>query len=257
MPLLPEAGDYGLGPLKSDTQLSTLHTPPLMYSVLFDIDGTLILTAGAGMQAFAAAFAELFDVHKLSGDVPFAGRSDRAIALELMQTHEVEPTAENWHQFVDLYLQKLEHKLPQCAGEILPGVIGLLDTLQSQDHVLLGLLTGNIRLGAVRKLSHYGLAERFKFGGFGDLWTDRNAIASEALEQARYQARGNLDEVMVIGDTVHDIRCARAIGACAVAVSTGNTPAEQLREEEPDILLKDLTEVEPLLRRINGENATP
>jgi len=223
-----------------------------MYSVLFDIDGTLLLTAGAGKQAFAAAFAELFDVQELSGDIPFAGRSDRAIALELMELHDVEPTAENWHQFVEVYLRKLIQKLPQCVGKILPGVPRLLDALQSQDHVLVGLLTGNLRSGAVRKLSHYGLADHFKFGGFGDLWIDRNAIASEALEQARFQARGKLDGVMVIGDTVHDIRCARSIGACAVAVPTGNTSADQLREEAPDILVKDLTEVEPLLDRING-----
>jgi phosphoglycolate phosphatase-like HAD superfamily hydrolase len=223
-----------------------------MYAVLFDIDGTLLLTAGAGMKAFAAAFAELFEVQQLLGDVPFAGRSDRAIALELMHIHGIEPTDEHWHQFVESYLQHLETTLPQCVGEIMPGVHGLLDALQRQDHVLVGLLTGNLRSGAACKLSHYGLADRFKFGGFGDLWTDRNAIASEACEQARCHARGKLDGVMVIGDTVHDIRCARSIGACAVAVPTGNTSADQLRDEEPDILVEDLTEVEPLLERING-----
>ncbi len=227
-----------------------------MYAVLFDIDGTLLLTAGAGMKAFAAVFAELFEVTELSGDVPFAGRSDRAIVLDLMQLHGIEPTDEHWHQFVESYPQHLEAALPQCAGELMPGVTCLLDTLQRQDHVLVGLLTGNLRSGAARKLSHYGLADRFKFGGFGDLWTDRNAIASEACDQARYHARGKLDGVMVIGDTVHDIRCARSIGACAVAVPTGHTSSDQLRDEEPDILVEDLTEVEPLLQRINGSTVS-
>lgn len=227
-----------------------------MYAVLFDIDGTLLLTAGAGMKAFAAAFAELFEVRGLSGDVPFAGRSDRAIALELMRVHGVEPSAEHWHQFVESYLQHLETTLPQCEGEIMPGVPGLLDALQRQDHVLVGLLTGNLRSGAARKLSYYGLGERFKFGGFGDLWTDREAIASEAREQARYHARGKLDGVMVIGDTVHDIRCARSIGACAVAVATGNTSMDQLRAEAPDILIGNLTETELLLERINGSGSS-
>jgi phosphoglycolate phosphatase-like HAD superfamily hydrolase len=228
-----------------------------MYAVLFDIDGTLLLTAGAGMKAFAAAFAELFEVRQLSGDIPFAGRSDRAIALDLMRVHGIEPTAEHWRQFVESYPQHLETTLPQCAGEVMPGVPDLLDALQRRNHVLVGLLTGNLRSGAARKLSHYGLADRFKFGGFGDLWTDRNAIASEARAQARYHARGKLDGVMVIGDTVHDIRCARSIGACAVAVPTGNTSADQLREEAPDLVVGDLTEVEPLLERINENGATP
>ena len=172
-----------------------------------------------------------------------------------MHIHGIEPTAEHWHQFVESYLQHLEITLPQCAGEIMPGVPGLLDDLQRQDHVLVGLLTGNLRSDAARKLSHYGLADHFKFGGFGDLWTERNAIASEACTQARYHARGKLDGVMVIGDTVHDIRCARSIGACAVAVPTGNTSADQLRDEAPDILVEDLTEVEPLLERIHGTGA--
>ena len=222
-----------------------------MYAVLFDIDGTLLLTAGAGMKAFAAAFAELFEVRELSGDVPFAGRSDRAIAQDLMHLHGIEPTAEHWQQFAESYLQHLKITLPQCVGEIMPGVHGLLETLQCQDHVLVGLLTGNLRSGATRKLSHYGLADHFPFGGFGDLWTNRDAIASEAYEQARFHAHGKLDGVMVIGDTVHDIRCARSIGACAVAVPTGNTTADQLRDEVPDILVEDLTEVEPLLERIH------
>ncbi len=204
------------------------------------------------MKAFAAAFAELFEVPEISADVPFSGRSDRAIALELMRLHGVEPTAEHWHQFVESYLKHLEITLPKCVGELMPGVTGLLDALERHDRVLVGLLTGNLRSGAARKLSHYGLAHHFKFGGFGDLWTDRNAIASEAREQARYHARGKLDGVMVIGDTVHDISCARSIGACAVAVPTGNTPADKLREEMPDILVEDLTDMEPLLEWVDG-----
>ncbi len=223
-----------------------------MYAVLFDIDGTLLLTAGAGQQAFAAAFAELFDITEISIDVPFAGRSDRAIALELMQVHGVEPSAEHWHQFVASYLKQLETMLPQCDGQVMPGVVPLLEAIGQIDHALLGLLTGNLKSGATRKLAHYGLADHFAFGGFGDLWNDRDDIASEAYEQARFHARGNLAGVMVIGDTIHDIRCARSIGACAVAVPTGNTSANELREHSPDLLVANLTDIEPLLERIGG-----
>lgn len=227
-----------------------------MYAVLFDIDGTLLLTDGAGQRAFAAAFAELFDVAEMSSEVPFAGRSDRAIAFDLMQVHGIEPTPERWDRFVASYLQHLETQLLQCEGQMMPGVIGLLDTLEAMDHVLVGLLTGNLRSGAVQKLAHFDLADRFQFGGFGDIWTDRNAIALQAFEQARFHSRGKLTEVMVIGDTVHDVRCARSIDAVAVAVSTGNSSAEELRGQSPDILIQDLTETEPLLSRICSNGAT-
>ncbi len=221
-----------------------------MIAVLFDIDGTLLLTAGAGLQAFASTFVDLFGIDTTSSDIAFAGRSDRAIALELMESHGVEPSAENWHRFVEAYPRHLERTLPQCDGQILPGVVGLLNQLQAMEDVILGLLTGNLRQGATQKLSHYGLAERFLFGGFGDLFTDRNAIASQAYEQARFHARGHLGGVLVIGDTEHDISCARSIDALAVAVPTGHTSADQLRKHEPDLLLNNLTQVEPLLEAI-------
>jgi len=218
-----------------------------MYSVLFDIDGTLIESGGAGKNAFAAAFAELFQINEISSGVKFAGRSDRAIALELMQLHGVEPSPEHWHQFVETYLKLLETTLPECPGRVLPGVVELLDKLDSVEHVLPGLLTGNIKGGAARKLTQYGLADRFKYGGFGDVWDDRNDIAKEAFEQARFQARGELTGTMVIGDTVNDVTCARSIGAFAVAVATGGASREELQAAKPDLLLGDLTEVDELL----------
>jgi phosphoglycolate phosphatase len=223
-----------------------------MYAVLFDIDGTLLLTAGAGLKAFAAAFAELFGLDSFTSKVPFAGRSDRAIALDLMRLHGIEPSAENWHRFVQAYPSHLDKSLAECDGQILPGVVALLDRLQAMEHVLVGLLTGNLRSGAAQKLSHYGLAERFRFGGYGDTCTDRNGIALQAYEQARMHARGNLSGVMVIGDTEHDIQCARSIDAVAVAVPTGFTSADQLSRHHPDLLLNDLTEIQPLLDRIVG-----
>jgi len=220
-----------------------------MYSIFFDIDGTLIETGGAGKQAFEAAFAELFQIGEIFSGVKFAGRSDRAIALDLMKLHGVEPSAEHWHQFMESYLKHLETTLPQCQGRVLPGVVELLDKLQTADHVLLGLLTGNLKGGAARKLTQYGLADRFKFGGFGDVWDDRNDIAKEAFEQARFQARGKLAGTMVIGDTANDVACARSIEAFAVAVATGGTSREELQAAEPDLLIADLTEIDTLLAK--------
>ncbi len=226
-----------------------------MYAVLFDIDGTLIQTGGAGQLAFAETFAEEFGVRELSGAVAFAGRSDRAIAMELMQIHGVSPTDETWRQFRSAYLARLPVALKRRSGRVLPGVVELLDELERHEHSLTGLLTGNLQDGAVHKLTHYGLVDRFGFGGYGDVSDDRCDIAAAALAEAERAAASRnghangkrLSGVMVIGDTVHDIRCARSIDAFAVAVPTGNTPREELAVAGPDLLLDDLSDAGSLL----------
>jgi phosphoglycolate phosphatase-like HAD superfamily hydrolase len=225
-----------------------------MYAVLFDIDGTLLQTGGAGQLAFAEAFASEFEVHELSGKVPFAGRSDRAIAFDLMRLHGVPAHEENWRRFRTRYLERLPASLQRRQGLVLPGVVALLDELESLDHPLLGLLTGNVEEGARHKLSYYGLSERFPFGGFGDQSDDRCQIAATALNEAQRAAErrchlngDSLSGVMVVGDTVHDITCARSIDAVAIAVTTGNTRKAELQSANPDLLLDDLSDPTPLL----------
>jgi phosphoglycolate phosphatase len=226
-----------------------------MITVLFDIDGTLIQTGGAGKIAFAETFLELFGVEQIAGSVGFAGRSDRAIAEELMRLHGIKPTPENWQRFTTAFLPRLEQVLPRSAGEILPGVVKLLDELATLAHVNIGLLTGNIAAGAKAKLSHYQLFDRFRFGGYGDDWTDRNDIAIAARQAARLHLNGTAtseDHFIVIGDTPADIRCARAIDAFAVAVATGGGTLEQLAEAKPDLLVADLTDSRVLLQQVNS-----
>lgn len=226
-----------------------------MFAVLFDIDGTLIQTGGAGQLAFAETFAVEFGVPEISAAVKFAGRSDRAIALELLEVHGLEPSDENWRRFRSTYVRHLPDALRRRPGRVLPGVIELLDGLASLPYSAVGLLTGNIRAGAAKKLAHYGLADRFAFGGFGDDASDRNVIAATALEEAtRHAAQRNgrhapaLFGAMVIGDTEHDIRCARSIGAVAVAVPTGGASREALAAERPDVLVDSLADSSPLLQ---------
>ena len=101
-----------------------------MYAVFFDIDGTLLLTGGAGQLAFAETFAEEFGVLEISRDVPFAGRTDRAISLDLMAVHGVEPNEENWNRFREGYLARLPAALARQRGEVLPGIFELLDALE-------------------------------------------------------------------------------------------------------------------------------
>lgn len=232
-----------------------------MYAVLFDIDGTLIQTGGAGQLAFAEAFAELFGVSELSGAVPFAGRSDRAIACDLMREHSISPNEENWQRFRESYLKILPAALQRRQGCVLAGVVELLNELERRERPLLGLLTGNVEKGARHKLTYYRLADRFGFGGFGDLFDDRCQIAASALAEATRAAairnghsngKPPLSGVMVIGDTVHDVTCARSINAFAVAVPTGNTPASVLAEAKPDLLLEDLSDPRPLLEVVHA-----
>lgn len=236
-----------------------------MHICFLDIDGTLVHTGGAGQAAFARALESDFGVPAINQEVPFAGRSDRAIAMELFAHHGVEPTPENWERFRAAYLKQLDETLPTHSGRVLPGVVTLLERLAARHDVALGLLTGNLREAAHRKLSYYGLWHWFGFGGFGDEHLDRNLIAADALNAARMHveslmASGGTDgeptlgQVLVIGDTVNDITCGRAIGARCVAVPTGKTPAEALRDCQPDVLVDTLEHAEPILAVLDHDS---
>ncbi|MEM9186851.1 MAG: haloacid dehalogenase-like hydrolase [Planctomycetota bacterium] len=227
-----------------------------MKACLFDIDGTLVMTGGAGQQAFAETFAEEFGVDQISQGVSFAGRSDRAIAMDLFGLHGVDPSQASWDRFQSGYLDRLAAALDRCVGEVLPGVTAVIDALERRGDVLIGLLTGNVRTAARQKLEHYGLWDRFEngrpaIGGFGDDFVDRNDIAAAAVAEARGRhgrPTSPADEtIVIIGDTPNDIRCARSVEAKAVAVPTGHTPASELRQHTPDLLLDTLEDAEALL----------
>jgi len=215
-----------------------------MHIFLFDIDGTLIHTAGAGGDAILAALVEEFSLDRVRHEVSFAGRTDRAIARDLLSLHGLEVNAENWGRLRDGYLRRLPICLHGRPGKILPGVENLLMRLRSRSDVALGLLTGNLRDGAKLKLGHFGLFEHFAFGGFGDLHEDRDHVAAEAFTAAQSHVAKDLlrNKVWVIGDTPLDVRCARAIGAQAVAVATGGHTREELAACSPDVVVDDLTD---------------
>jgi phosphoglycolate phosphatase-like HAD superfamily hydrolase len=225
-----------------------------MHICLLDIDGTLILTGGAGQTAFAQTLAHEFDIPEITEKVLFAGRSDRAIVTDLFRAHGVEPNEENWQRFRINYLSRLGDVLAQLRGHVLPGVDGLLTALSARGDVAIGLLTGNIRDGARCKLTHYDLWHWFQFGGFGDIHTDRCDIAAEALTAAKEHLNGSAGdhgEIIVIGDTQHDVTCGRSIGARCVAVATGHTTTDELGAARPDVLLETLADFEPVLGLLN------
>jgi phosphoglycolate phosphatase-like HAD superfamily hydrolase len=151
------------------------------------------------------------------------------------------------------YLRNLPESLATRGGRVLPGIAALLETLSKRTDVAVGLLTGNVRAGAKVKLGHFGLFEYFAFGGFGDHHLDRDEVAREALAEVeqRFNGKHSSERIWVIGDTPLDIRCARAIGARAVAVATGWHSEEELTQHEPDLLLATLEDPGKLLDKLN------
>jgi phosphoglycolate phosphatase-like HAD superfamily hydrolase len=222
-----------------------------MHVCLFDIDGTLLASGGAGKAAMEAALQAEFGLEAIRVHVPYSGRTDRAIGRDLLEAHGTAGSPENWQRLRDAYLGRLPECLQRHRGRVLPGIAALLERLAAGGNVALGLLTGNVRAGARLKLGHYGLWHHFAFGGFGDEHFERDDVAREALAVLRRHLDGavRLDRVWVIGDTPLDVRCARAIGANAVAVATGWHSREELEAAEPDLLLTDLSDPAPLLGR--------
>jgi phosphoglycolate phosphatase-like HAD superfamily hydrolase len=222
-----------------------------MHVCLFDIDGTLIASGGAGKAALEAALASEFGITRLIDKLQLSGRTDRAITCDLLRLHALDETPANWQRLIAAYLRHLPHCLATSKGWVLPGIAALLETLARRDDVLLGLLTGNIRAGAKVKLGHFGLYDYFAFGGYGDEHLDRDDVAREALAEVRRQLNGSAapERIWVVGDTPLDIACARAIGARAVAVATGWHTTAELAAHQPDLLLTDLSDPMALLER--------
>src|ERR1035437_7153408 len=211
--------------------------------VLFDIDGTLVHTGGAGVKAFAKTFETEFSMADHFERLKFAGRTDYSLVREFFGFNQIAPTSDNFERFFERYAFWLDHLLRESHTELCPGVWEFIRELQELPQApLLGLLTGNIRLGAEIKLRHFELWEVFQTGGFADDHEERDQIAAVARERGSCLLGEDLrgDQVLVIGDTPLDIRCARAIGAKALAVATGGTKLEDLKLREAHWAIPDL-----------------
>ncbi|HZM06701.1 MAG TPA: HAD family hydrolase [Candidatus Saccharimonadales bacterium] len=214
--------------------------------VLFDIDGTLIHSGGAGVKAFARAFQSEFGIHDGTERLKFAGRTDVSLVREFFSHHHIDASAKNFARFFEAYLGWLEKIIGQCEGGACAGVMEFYEALNAAPAPpLIGLLTGNIRRGAQIKLQHYQLWDKFPFGAFADDDEERDRIAAVARQRGSERLGRPLlgEEVVVIGDTPLDIRCARAIGAKALAVATGSFSAPELLEHSPDWAVADLSKI--------------
>ena len=217
--------------------------------LLFDIDGTLIRSGGCGERALRLAVHDTFGVEDDLHDIEIAGRTDTRIARQLLRKYGRDVTDEGITAILENYLRHLPALLRESQGQVLPGVEALLPLLKPRGDVVLALLTGNLVRGAQHKLSHYGIWDYFTFGAFADDHHERDHLGPFALARAR--ALGHdiaLSRTFVIGDTEHDISCARAIGAKAVAVATGSFSAARLAPHAPDVLLENMADIPATLR---------
>jgi phosphoglycolate phosphatase-like HAD superfamily hydrolase len=225
---------------------------PAPWIVLFDVDGTLVLTGRAGLRGMTAAFSRLYGSTSALEGIPVAGRTDRAIVSDALRAAGRPVTPEEILRLREAYIADLQIEIGRPVADpsgVLPGVEALLDEFESQPVVSVGLLTGNFEAGARIKLGHFDLWDRFPFGAFGDDHDDRNALVPIALARARAAgvAETAPDRVVVIGDTPLDIACAHAHGARAVAVATGSYSADQLRAAGADLVVDTLVDARALI----------
>jgi phosphoglycolate phosphatase-like HAD superfamily hydrolase len=218
--------------------------------LLFDIDGTLLTSGGAGERALRLGFRDRFGIDDNLATVEIAGRTDSGIARQMLAAHGLPATAENLTKFFDGYLHYLALELPVQKGALLPGMLPLLEALRQREDIVLALLTGNLERGAELKLTHYGVWHYFQFGAFADDHHDRNALGPFARARAseRHGVEFPPERIFVLGDTPHDISCARAIGARAIAIATGKFSVDELSAHAPDFLLRDASDVDSVLK---------
>jgi phosphoglycolate phosphatase-like HAD superfamily hydrolase len=220
--------------------------------LLFDIDGTLVNTGGAGIKALKLIVHERFGAKDDLRDIEIAGKTDRAIIRDILRKYQVEPAEENIAEFAEDYIRGLAPSLSRSHGKILPGIQPLLERLKPQPNIVLALLTGNLQHGARLKLQHYGLWDFFQFGAFADDHHDRNELGAVARERAQRKHGHDFDvaDIDVIGDTNHDIACGKAFGARTIAVATGSWSRERLQACAPDFLFDDLAKTDEVIKKL-------
>jgi phosphoglycolate phosphatase-like HAD superfamily hydrolase len=226
--------------------------------VLFDIDGTLLLSGGAGRRAILAALADVAGAPAGRLDhIRFDGKTDPQIAVELLAAagHATPADPRPIADLLDRYVVHLEADLVKNGrrATLMPGIAQLLDLLEAQERVVLGLLTGNIRAGAALKLHAVRLEpSRFRVGAFGSDHAERAALPAIAAARAEPHfgraPRGS--EIVIIGDTPADVTCGRSLGARSIGVATGSYRAADLRSAGADLVFDDFGDARAACRAI-------
>ena len=203
---------------------------PRVTVLFWDIDGTLLTTARGGVAAWEEAVLELTGRSFDLGTIRIAGLTDYQIGVKTLEALGLAVEEALLRRLVDRYGELLPSALPRRKGTVLPNVRQILDELRDRVDVRSLLLTGNTRAGARAKLTHYGLIDYFADGAFAEDTGERATIARRALQLAHGTNTVERPDLFVIGDTPHDIQCARAIHARTIAVATGGYSLQELQE---------------------------
>ena len=214
--------------------------------LLWDIDGTILHTGKAGETALGRAMEMIHGFnHGLVG-LEIAGRTDKWIVEQLLARDGKPNGPGEVTRFLDVYVGLLAEELPRRKGGLHPGVMGILEEGHRRPDIVQALLTGNIEKGARLKLTRYGVNHFFEFGAFADDSPVRNELGPHAKRRAkeRHGEEFPSERIFIIGDTPHDVACAKAIGAKAIAVATGSFSAKELRDCGADAVFSDLGQPE-------------
>jgi phosphoglycolate phosphatase len=214
-----------------------------MKLLLWDIDGTILASGGAGVRALEESLEKIIGSPPDLSDIDWAGRTDRWITEAIFAKYAVEHTPDLAAQLIDAYLAELPDHMTRST-RVLPGIRDRLAEADTRPDVVQGLLTGNLERGAKIKLGHFDLWHHFPFGAFADDSAVRNELGPHALARATQHTGHHFDpsDVWIIGDTQHDIACGKIIGARTLAVATGHHTPDQLAAHTPDALLTDLSD---------------
>ncbi len=222
-----------------------------MKLLLFDIDGTLLHSGGAGLRAMSQAFEELHDIPEAFEGISLAGRTDTAIVKEVFDHHQAPLSEFVLTRYKNRYFELIakEMQVDNPKKQLMPGVTPLLEHLRTRQDVYMGLLTGNWETSGRIKLAHFELSNLFAFGAFADDSHVRNELVPFALQRftRHYGLSIDPENVYVIGDTPSDINCTKPHNVRSVAVGAAHYTVDQLKKHDPDFLVESLEDTEQLL----------
>ncbi len=223
--------------------------------VLFDIDETMISSDGAGRRAIARALADMYGIDPSKVTLRMSGKTDPQILSEILKAAGMDEAEikQNFDEMFELYISILQDEVNKTNRYIVhPGVVELLDKLAEHDLAYLGLLTGNIELGARIKLNRFDLNRYFPLGAYGSDSADRMDLPAIATHRAKEHYKKDFvpSQVVIIGDSIYDVMCAKGFGAKSIAVNTGVTSRSDLEREKPDFLFPNLADTHALLQAI-------
>lgn len=224
-----------------------------MKYILFDIDGTLIDSGGAGTSSLDLAFEDIFAIPDAFKNISLAGKTDMQILKEGLKLHRIDHLNGYVPAFFETYITYLRNNIDKKKGQIKPGVRKALEVLKFDTGCTLGLLTGNIEEGAMVKLRAFGLDSYFQAGAFGDDSEDRNKLLPVAVDKLykRTSLKVSFRDCVVIGDTPRDIECSKPYGALAVAVATGPYTSVILADAGADVVFEDLSDTDRFISALN------